>query len=150
MKKFKLFTAVLAVLFLSCCLTSELHASQPFGGGDKWEIKSANVPTSLKLGSHKFAIKIKIKNAGDEKTTGQSIKVKVKETYNGITENEEFTLTPSKTAPGKTTTLNILCTNENFWTPFASNAGEKTLSFTFDTISWTETNITKDVKVKVK
>ena len=75
MNKLKLFTAIFIVLFLSGSLVNNLLASP---AGDKWEISSVKAPSSCKIKATSLAFKIKIKNTGSIKTSGESIKVKVK------------------------------------------------------------------------
>lgn len=150
MKQFKIFAAVFTILFLSSFVTKQLYAADPYSNKDKWEIKSASVNTTCELGGQDVAFKIKIKNTGDVKTTGETVTVKVKVTYKGHDLGEKsINFTPSITNAGKSITLNGLVNNENF-KQFTNVAGTKALSFVFNTISWTLTSVSKNVNIKVK
>lgn len=151
MKKFKIFAAILTVLFLSSFLTKQLYASEPYSGGDKWQIKSVIGPTTCHLGGQDVGdFKVKIKNIGNVKTTGEHITVSVSITYNSQNLGaQELGFNPDEIGPGKTTTLSILVNNENF-RQFTNTVGSKVISVSFNLVSANNSSVTKSFTIKVK
>ena len=148
MKKFKLFAAIFTVLFLSVFVINDLHASGKDAAGDKWEIISAKGPATCKLGAKELMFKVKIKNTGSSKTTGESIRIKINSICNGDASNGIYTVTPGKISAGKTTTLSVLCNNENI-KRFANTAGSKSVDASFELLGFsTNWDVLFTVKVK--
>jgi type 1 fimbria pilin len=148
MKELKVFIIVLTVLFASSFLSKESNAQ------GKWEIKSVTCPSSCKLNAKDLTFNVKIKNISNFKSTGDKVTVKVVISYNGNNlggDEIDFTQgTVSNIGIGKTTTLNVLCTNENL-REFTNVKGVKNVSVTFTLI--TETTIpafTKNFSLNVK
>jgi hypothetical protein len=151
MKKFNLFTAILAVLLLLFFVTSGLHASEPGTAGNKWEIISVTGPKTCKLGAKEFIFKIKIKNIANEKSTRENINVKIILKYQGnqLLENEEGFWTP-QIASGKTAIVSVSVSHDNI-IQFTNSIGNKTLNGSFGLV--TETTIPVYIKsftIKVK
>ena len=148
MKKFNLSAIIFTVLFLSVFVTNNLHASTQSEAGDKWEIKSASGPNSCHLGGQEVGFRIQLKNAGDLKSTGEKVTIKIYITYNGQNlGGQDFAFTPGKISPGKTTTFNALVSNENI-SEITKSAGTKSISVKFELVSGN--NISKTFNIKVK
>jgi hypothetical protein len=148
MKKFNLFTVILAVLFLSSFLTKQLYASEPFGGGNKWEIISVTVPKTCKLGAKEFTFNIKVKNIANEKSTKEKITLGVthEDTWDAF--KTEFWTPQIKS--GKTATFSVLVSNENIKN-LTNSAGSKTIQVNVEFVCAAGTTIiTKSVTIKVK
>jgi len=115
--------------------------------------KSVICPTSCKLNAKDLTFKVKIKNISNAISTGDKVTVKAVITHNGenLGGNEiDFTTGISNIGIGKTTTLSILCTNENF-RQFTNVKGAKDVTAVFTLI--TETTIpafTKNFSLNVR
>jgi hypothetical protein len=135
MKKFKLFTAISAVLLLSFFVTNGLHASEPGTAGNKWKIISVTGPKTCKLGAKEFTFKIKIKNMNDVKSTRENINFKIILKYQGnqLLENEEGFWTP-QIASGKTAIVSVSVSHDNI-KQFTNSIGNKTISGSFQVIN---------------
>jgi hypothetical protein len=150
MKKFNLFTVILAVLFLSSFLTKQLYASEPFGGGNKWKIISVTVPSTCKLGAKEFTFNIKVKNIANEKSTKEKITLNVthEDDWDKQTFKTEFWTPQIKS--GKTATFSVLVSNEKIKN-LTNSAGSKTIQVSVEMVCAAGTTIiTKSVIIKVK
>ena len=149
MKSTKVLIFIIAVLFSATIFVKESKAQ------DKWEIVSVSGPSSCKLNANNLTLKVKIKNIGSVKSAGTKISINVLVSHEG--ENlggNELDFAPgmgtmSNIGIGKTTTLNVLVTNENF-RQFTNIKGDKSITANISLSCCSDAGVTKIFSIKVK